>query len=111
MHGAITQALGGALFEEMTYSDVRPAHGWHVHGLSVPDHARSRCFPLTSDHVETPSPLTRLGAKGCGEGSSMSLPVAIANAVADALAPDGVAINSLPLHGNVLHQTAPPKGD
>jgi 2-furoyl-CoA dehydrogenase large subunit len=34
----------------------------------------------------------------------MSLPVAIANAVADALGPDGIDITSMPLHGNVLHQ-------
>jgi 2-furoyl-CoA dehydrogenase large subunit len=33
----------------------------------------------------------------------MSLPVAIANAVADALHGEGVEITSLPLHGNVLH--------
>jgi 2-furoyl-CoA dehydrogenase large subunit len=32
----------------------------------------------------------------------MSLPVAIANAVADALAPAGVTIDSLPLHGEAL---------
>jgi 2-furoyl-CoA dehydrogenase large subunit len=61
-------------------------------------------YPLISDHLETPSPYTTLGAKGCGEGSSMSLPVAIANAVADALAPAGIDITSLPLHGNVLHE-------
>jgi 2-furoyl-CoA dehydrogenase large subunit len=30
--------------------------------------------------------------------------VAFANAVADALAPRGVDITSLPLHGEVLHQ-------
>jgi 2-furoyl-CoA dehydrogenase large subunit len=60
-------------------------------------------FPLTSNHLETPSPLTKLGAKGAGEGSSMSFPVAIANAVADALAPHGVAINSLPLSPNTLY--------
>jgi 2-furoyl-CoA dehydrogenase large subunit len=34
----------------------------------------------------------------------MSLPVAIANAVADALSPAGVDITTLPLHGNVLHE-------
>ena len=34
----------------------------------------------------------------------MSLPVAYANAVADALAPAGVTIDSLPLHGEVVHQ-------
>jgi 2-furoyl-CoA dehydrogenase large subunit len=103
VHGALAQAMGGAMFEEMTYSDSgQPTAGTFMDYL-CPTSAES-CFPLVSDHIETPSPLTRLGAKGSGEGSSMSLPVAIANAVADALAPEGIAINSLPLHGNVLHQ-------
>jgi 2-furoyl-CoA dehydrogenase large subunit len=31
------------------------------------------------------------------------MPVAIANAVADALAPAGVEITSLPLHGSLLY--------
>ena len=87
----------------MTYSDSgQPTAGTFMDYL-CPTSAES-CFPLVTDHVVTPSPLTRLGAKGSGEGSSMSLPVAIANAVADALAPQGIAINALPLHGNVLHQ-------
>jgi 2-furoyl-CoA dehydrogenase large subunit len=103
VHGAIVQALGGAMFEEMTYSDSgQPTAGTFMDYL-CPTSAESM-FPLTSGHLETPSPLSRLGAKGCGEGSSMSLPVAIANAVADALADEGVEITSLPLHGNVLHE-------
>ncbi len=103
VHGALVQAMGGAMFEEMTYSDSgQPTAGTFMDYL-CPTSAES-CFPLISDHQETPSPLTRLGAKGCGEGSSMSLPVAIANAVADALGPEGIEITSLPLHGNVLHQ-------
>ncbi|MGH8963924.1 MAG: molybdopterin cofactor-binding domain-containing protein, partial [Actinomycetes bacterium] len=92
VHGALAQALGGAMFEEMTYSDSgQPTAGTFMDYL-CPTSAEA-CFPLTSDHLETPSPLTRLGAKGCGEGSSMSLPVAIANAVADAL---DVGTGSLP---------------
>jgi 2-furoyl-CoA dehydrogenase large subunit len=103
IHGAIVQAMGGAMFEEMTYSDSgQPTAGTFMDYL-CPTSAES-CFPMVSDHLQTPSPLTRLGAKGSGEGSSMSLPVAIANAVADALGPEGIEITSLPLHGNVLHQ-------
>jgi 2-furoyl-CoA dehydrogenase large subunit len=41
--------------------------------------------PLRIGHRETPSPFTPLGAKGLGEGNTMSVPAAIANAVADAL--------------------------
>ena len=40
---------------------------------------------LRSAHRETPSPLTPLGAKGLGEGTTMSVPSAIHNAVLDAL--------------------------
>jgi 2-furoyl-CoA dehydrogenase large subunit len=53
-------------------------------------------------HLETPSPLTALGSKGAGESSTMSVPVAIANAIADALAPLGVTINELPLSPNKI---------
>lgn len=103
IHGAMVQALGGALLEELTYEDSgQPTAGTFMDYL-CPTSVEAD-FPLISDHLETPSPLTRLGAKGCGEGSSMSFPVAVANAVADALAPEGIAIHSLPLHGEALHQ-------
>ncbi|MEU0465271.1 xanthine dehydrogenase family protein molybdopterin-binding subunit [Amycolatopsis sp. NPDC006131] len=102
VHGALAQALGGALFEEMRYTEAGQPTATFMDYL-CPTSAETT-FELDSDHLETPSPLTRLGAKGCGEGSCMSLPVAIANAVADALAPAGVDITSLPLHGNVLHE-------
>jgi 2-furoyl-CoA dehydrogenase large subunit len=102
VHGALVHGLGGALYEEFRYSDSgQPLSATFLDYL-CPTSAEA-LYPLDSDHLETPSPFTRLGAKGCGEGSSMSLPVAVANAVADALAPTGVQITSLPLHGNVLH--------
>ncbi len=44
------------------------------------------------DHLSSPSPFTALGAKGLGEGNTMSAPVAIANAVADALGRDDVEL-------------------
>jgi len=40
---------------------------------------------LRSAHRQTPSPITPLGAKGLGEGTTMSVPAAIHNAVLDAL--------------------------
>jgi 2-furoyl-CoA dehydrogenase large subunit len=43
-------------------------------------------------HLSSPSPFTPLGAKGLGEGNTMSAPVAIANAVADALGRDDVEL-------------------
>ncbi|GAA2537300.1 xanthine dehydrogenase family protein molybdopterin-binding subunit [Pseudonocardia hydrocarbonoxydans] len=101
VHGALAHALGGAMYEEFTHAaSGQPTSATFLDYL-CPTSAETG-FELRSDHVVTPSPLTPLGAKGCGEGSSMSFPVAFANAVADAL--PGIAITKLPLHGEVLHQ-------
>jgi carbon-monoxide dehydrogenase large subunit len=45
--------------------------------------------PVRAVFLQTPSPITPLGAKGVGEGGACGTPAAIANAVADALAPMG----------------------
>ena len=52
---------------------------------------------LTLDTLETLSPLTPMGAKGIGELPTLAAPVAIANAVMDALAPVGVRHIDTPL--------------
>ncbi|MPV35493.1 xanthine dehydrogenase family protein molybdopterin-binding subunit [Georgenia subflava] len=101
VHGAMVHGLGGALYEEMAYTDAGQPTSTFMDYL-VPTSAESD-FPLAGERLVTPSPLTRLGAKGSGEGSSMSFPVAVANAVADALSAHDVEITSLPLHGNVIH--------
>jgi CO/xanthine dehydrogenase Mo-binding subunit len=51
---------------------------------------------------ETPTPLNPLGVKGAGEGGSSACGAAIANAVADALAPLGVSVTALPLSPDKL---------
>jgi 2-furoyl-CoA dehydrogenase large subunit len=101
--GALTHGLGGAMYEESTYADSgQPTSATFLDYLCPT--AAETGYDLRTDHVVSPSPLTPLGAKGCGEGSSMSFPVAFANAVADALRPAGVPITRLPLHGDVLHR-------
>jgi len=47
-------------------------------------------------HRPSPSPFTPLGAKGLGEGNTMSAPAAIANAVADALGRDDLELPLTP---------------
>jgi 2-furoyl-CoA dehydrogenase large subunit len=51
---------------------------------------------LRVDHLSSPSPFTALGAKGLGEGNTMSAPAAIANAVADALGRDDLELPLTP---------------
>ncbi|PRX25014.1 xanthine dehydrogenase molybdenum binding subunit apoprotein [Paraburkholderia sp. BL18I3N2] len=92
IRGAFAQGLGAALMEEFRYgSDGSFQSGTLADYLmpttcEVPD-------PVIV-HLETPSPVTPLGAKGLGEGNNMSTPPCIANAVADAL---GVEDIRLPL--------------
>ena len=47
--------------------------------------------------METPSPYTRFGQKGIGEGGAIGPPAAIANAVNDALADLGVEVDETPI--------------
>jgi aerobic carbon-monoxide dehydrogenase large subunit len=48
-------------------------------------------------HQHSPSPLNPFGVKGVGEGGAIAPPVAIANAVCDALASFGLEINTTPV--------------
>jgi carbon-monoxide dehydrogenase large subunit len=48
------------------------------------------------EHLETPSTLNPLGARGAGEGGTIPAYAVIASAIEDALAPFGVAIDSVP---------------
>jgi carbon-monoxide dehydrogenase large subunit len=47
-------------------------------------------------HLESESPTTLGGFRGMGEGGTIGAPAAVANAIADALAPLGIEINELP---------------
>jgi len=52
---------------------------------------------ITVLHHESPSPLNPLGVKGLGEGGAIAPPVAIANAVCDALSEFRAEFNSTPI--------------
>ncbi len=98
--GSIAHALGGSLYEEWAYDENGQCLTASFQDYLVP--TAMEVPRVDIGHVETPSPFTALGSKGAGESSTMSVPVAIANAIADALAPLGVTINELPLSPNKI---------
>src|SRR5438132_184217 len=103
IHGGIAHGIGNALLEEIVYDGA----GQLVTGTLM-DYALPRAAdvpPLEVHHVVTPSPLNPLGVKGAGEGGTLPAPAAIANAVADALRPLGVAITEMPLTRERLWRT------
>jgi len=90
VHGGFAHGLGAALMEELAYD----ARGNFLAGTFA-DYLCPTAMEvpaLTIGHVETPSPMNALGAKGMGDGSSMLTPAAIANAVADALGRDDIVL-------------------
>ena len=88
--GGFAHGVGAALFERVVYDeDGNLLTGTFMDYLCPGGNDLPR---LTIGHLETPSPFSPLGAKGLGEGNTMSVPVAIANAVADALGVDGVEL-------------------
>jgi aerobic carbon-monoxide dehydrogenase large subunit len=54
--------------------------------------------------METPPAVSVTGFKGMAEGGTIGSTAAIANAVADALAPLGVEIRELPITPDRLHR-------
>jgi 2-furoyl-CoA dehydrogenase large subunit len=108
--GGFAQALGAALYEEFAYApDGSPLTG------TLADYLIPTAMEVPAPHilhVETPSPFTPLGAKGVGEGNSMSTPVCIANAVADALNLDDVELPLTPARlAAIVHPRESPSGE
>ena len=95
--GGLAQGIGGAIFEELVYDDQAQPLTTTFMDYLVPTAMEMPDETIVKILEETPTPLNPLGVKGVGEGGSSGAGASIANAVADALAPLGVAIRELPL--------------
>ena len=93
--GGAAQGIGTALYEEMPFDTQ--ASRWPRRSQTITLPVAADLPPIRIVHMETPSPLSRFGQKGIGEGGAIAPPAAIANAVNDALAPLGVEITELPM--------------
>jgi carbon-monoxide dehydrogenase large subunit len=83
VHGGIAQGVGQALLEGAVYDK----DGQLVTG-SLMDYCMPRAQDLPALKVEmtrTPSPSNPLGIKGCGEAGAIAAPVAVINAITDAI--------------------------
>ncbi len=91
--GGLAQGLGGTLFEELRYSpDGQLLTGTFMDYL-LPTAVETPHIQINLSE-DYPSELNPLGVKGAGEGGTVCVAAALANAVADAL---GANVNTLPL--------------
>ncbi|WP_375410548.1 xanthine dehydrogenase family protein molybdopterin-binding subunit, partial [uncultured Methylobacterium sp.] len=95
IYGGLAQGIGTALLEEMRFD----ARGQPL-ASTFADYLLPGAAEVPEpriDHMETPSPYTRFGVKGIGEGGAIAPPAAIANAINDALRPLGVEMLHSPI--------------
>ena len=103
--GGVAQGLGTALYEEIPYDEngqplASTFLDYVLPGFTeVPD--------VRVLHMETPSPHTRFGVKGMGEGGAIAPPAAVINAINDALRKMGARIDTTPAtHERILEAIA-----
>ena len=112
VYGAFAWGVGCALYEEFVYGEDGSFKTGTFADYLVPTIHEVPEPQII--HMESPSMVTPLGAKGIGEGNCMSTPVCIANAVADAT---GAQDLTLPLTASkvarIVHgeESPPPSGD
>jgi len=94
VRGGLAHGLGAALLEEHRYDEAGTLMTATFLDYLPP--TATELPRVVSAHLESPSPLTPLGAKGLGEGTTMSAPAAVANAVADALGVERVELPATP---------------
>ncbi|HEX6078822.1 MAG TPA: molybdopterin cofactor-binding domain-containing protein, partial [Methylomirabilota bacterium] len=94
VQGAIAQGIGGALREHLVYDEGGQLLTGTLMEYALPTAADLPPIELT--HVEVPAE-NLLGVRGVGEGGTLGPAAALANAVADALAPLGIEVNELPI--------------
>ena len=95
VYGGAAQGIGTALYEEMPYDEAAQPLASTLADYHLPGACEIPAMRI--EHMETPSPYTRFGQKGIGEGGAIGPPAAIANAVNDALADLGVEVDSTPI--------------
>ncbi len=93
--GGVAQGIGTALYEEMSFDAAGQPGAATLADYSLP--GATEVPALRIEHMQTPSPYTRFGQKGIGEGGAIGPPAAIANAVNDALRRLGARVDRLPV--------------
>ncbi|HYM17989.1 MAG TPA: xanthine dehydrogenase family protein molybdopterin-binding subunit [Micropepsaceae bacterium] len=95
IQGGVAHGIGNALFEWMAYdSNAQPMTVTFADYLLA---TANEIPAVQAAHLETPSPLNPLGAKGAGEGGTIPAAAAIIAAVENALSPFGVKFADVPL--------------
>jgi carbon-monoxide dehydrogenase large subunit len=95
LHGAITQGIGGAMFEAIAYGGDGQLHTATLMDYTIPTAVEVPLFEI--GHQETLSPFTPLGMKGAGESGVGSVLGALCGAIENAFPELDVQLDELTL--------------
>ncbi|MBK5957993.1 carbon monoxide dehydrogenase [Rhodoplanes elegans] len=93
--GGTAQGIGTAFYEEMAYDERGQPLASTLSDYLLPGPTEMPNLKIL--HMETPSPYTRFGQKGIGEGGAIAPPAALTNAVNDALKDLGAELLMSPI--------------
>jgi carbon-monoxide dehydrogenase large subunit len=95
VQGGVAHGIGNAFYEQLIFDESGQLMNASFMDYLLPTALDVPTVELA--HIETPSPLNPLGAKGVGEAGAIPTGAAFAQAVEDALAGSGVEITEIPL--------------
>jgi carbon-monoxide dehydrogenase large subunit len=100
VRGGCVQGLGGALYEHCLYDAAGQLSNGSMADYLVPMAAEMPDIDVA--HVQTPSSVSELGAKGVGESGTGAAPAVVMNAINDALLPFGARVTTQPMTPEVI---------
>jgi len=100
-HGGIVAGIGGSMMEELIYDQEGQLTTGTFMDYMIPT-AVEIPADMQIEHLQSPSPMTPVGAKGVGEAGTIGSYSTMANAVEDAIHHLGARIRELPLKPDAI---------
>ena len=95
VRGGCVQGIGGALYEHCIYDDAGQLQNGTMADYLTPMAGEMPDIDVT--HIQTPTTVSELGAKGVGESGTGAAPAVVMNAVNDALRPFAARVTAQPM--------------
>ena len=95
VRGGCVQGIGGALFEHCVYDEAGQLQNGTMADYLTP--MAGEMPDIDVAHIQTPTTISELGAKGVGESGTGAAPAVVMNAVNDALRPFGARVTAQPM--------------
>ena len=95
VRGGCVQGIGGALYEHCVYDDAGQLQNGTMADYLTP--MAGEMPDIEVAHIQTPTTVSELGAKGVGESGTGAAPAVVMNAVNDALRPFNARVTAQPM--------------